>query len=51
MLELMRGNLTANLKVCFGDVEAMYRCEESMLCVVPYAPSGPVGSGSDDLPR
>ncbi|EFX85825.1 hypothetical protein DAPPUDRAFT_98470 [Daphnia pulex] len=37
MLELMGENLTPNLKVWFGDVEAetMFRCEESMLCVVP----------------
>lgn len=37
MLELKGENLTANLKVWFGDVEAetMYRCEECMLCVVP----------------
>lgn len=37
MLELMGENLTPSLKVWFGDVEAetMFRCEESMLCVVP----------------
>ncbi|XP_064634397.1 recombining binding protein suppressor of hairless-like isoform X2 [Lineus longissimus] len=37
MLELSGENFTPNLRVWFGDVEAetMYRCEESMLCVVP----------------
>ena len=37
MLELTGDNFTPNLKVWFGDVEAetMYRCQESMLCVVP----------------
>ncbi|XP_014779917.1 recombining binding protein suppressor of hairless isoform X1 [Octopus bimaculoides] len=37
MLELTGENFTPILKVWFGDVEAetMYRCEESMLCVVP----------------
>ncbi|XP_014679463.1 PREDICTED: suppressor of hairless protein homolog, partial [Priapulus caudatus] len=37
MLELTGENFSPNLKVWFGDVEAetMYRCEESMLCVVP----------------
>ncbi|CAB3385537.1 Hypothetical predicted protein [Cloeon dipterum] len=37
MLELTGENFTPNLKVWFGDVEAetMYRCQESMLCVVP----------------
>ncbi|MCL4147993.1 UNVERIFIED_CONTAM: hypothetical protein GTU68_004518, partial [Idotea baltica] len=37
MLELTGENFTPNLRVWFGDVEAetMYRCEESMLCVVP----------------
>ncbi|XP_001633533.3 recombining binding protein suppressor of hairless isoform X2 [Nematostella vectensis] len=37
MLELTGENFTANLKVWFGDVEAetMYRCGESLLCVVP----------------
>ncbi|CAE1275260.1 RBPSUH [Acanthosepion pharaonis] len=37
MLELTGENFTPSLKVWFGDVEAetMYRCEESMLCVVP----------------
>ncbi|XP_076321758.1 recombining binding protein suppressor of hairless-like isoform X2 [Tachypleus tridentatus] len=37
MLELTGENFTPVLKVWFGDVEAetMYRCQESMLCVVP----------------
>ena len=37
MLELTGEGFTPNLKVWFGDVESetMYRCEESMLCVVP----------------
>ena len=37
MLELTGENFTPNLKVWFGDVDAetMYRCQESMLCVVP----------------
>ncbi|CAO2604759.1 Suppressor of hairless protein homolog [Lemmus lemmus] len=37
MLELTGQNFTPNLQVWFGDVEAetMYRCGESMLCVVP----------------
>lgn len=37
MLELTGESFTPNLRVWFGDVEAetMYRCEESMLCVVP----------------
>ncbi|KAL1124475.1 hypothetical protein AAG570_001101 [Ranatra chinensis] len=37
MLELSGENFTPNLQVWFGDVEAetMYRCQESMLCVVP----------------
>ena len=37
MLELSGNNFTPSLKVWFGDVEAetMFRCEESMLCVVP----------------
>ncbi|CAD5117851.1 DgyrCDS6595 [Dimorphilus gyrociliatus] len=37
MLELSGHNFTANLKVWFDVVEAetMFRCEESMLCVVP----------------
>ncbi|XP_054162804.1 recombining binding protein suppressor of hairless-like isoform X2 [Oppia nitens] len=37
MLELTGENLSPLLKVWFGDVEAetMYRCQESMLCVVP----------------
>ncbi|XP_036814150.1 suppressor of hairless protein homolog isoform X1 [Oncorhynchus mykiss] len=37
MLELTGQNFTSNLRVWFGDVEAetMYRCAESMLCVVP----------------
>ncbi|KAH9408201.1 hypothetical protein TYRP_011868, partial [Tyrophagus putrescentiae] len=37
MLELTGENLSPSLKVWFGDVEAetMYRCQESMLCVVP----------------
>lgn len=37
MLELSGENFNPNLKVWFGDIEAetMYRCQESMLCVVP----------------
>lgn len=37
MLELNGESFTPNLKVWFGDVECetMYRCQESMLCVVP----------------
>lgn len=37
MLELIGENFAPNLKVWFGDVEAetMYRCSDSMLCVVP----------------
>jgi len=37
MLELTGECFTPNLRVWFGDVEAetMYRCQESMLCVVP----------------
>ncbi|EHB04156.1 Suppressor of hairless protein-like protein [Heterocephalus glaber] len=37
MLELTGQNFTPNLQVWFGDVEAdtMYRCEESMPCVIP----------------
>ncbi|CAG0923882.1 unnamed protein product [Notodromas monacha] len=37
MLELTGENFTPGLKVWFGDVEAetMYRCQESLLCVVP----------------
>ncbi|XP_078138593.1 recombination signal binding protein for immunoglobulin kappa J region a isoform X2 [Centroberyx gerrardi] len=37
MLELTGQNFTPNLRVWFGDVEAdtMYRCGESVLCVVP----------------
>ena len=37
MLELTGENFTPNLKVWFGDIESetMYRCQESMLCVVP----------------
>ncbi len=37
MLELAGENFAPNLKVWFGDVEAetMFRCQESMLCVVP----------------
>ncbi|GAB6031617.1 hypothetical protein CHUAL_009379 [Chamberlinius hualienensis] len=37
MLELTGENFTPNLRVWFGEVEAetMYRCQESMLCVVP----------------
>ncbi|CAD5120981.1 DgyrCDS9524 [Dimorphilus gyrociliatus] len=37
MLELSGHNFTPNLKVWFETVEAetMFRCEESMLCVVP----------------
>lgn len=37
MLELSGEFLAPNLKVWFGEVEAetMFRCEESMFCVVP----------------
>lgn len=37
MLELAGENMTPRLKVWFGDVEAetMFRCEDSVLCVVP----------------
>ncbi|MEQ2189463.1 hypothetical protein GOODEAATRI_025578, partial [Goodea atripinnis] len=37
MLEVTGQNFTPNLRVWFGDVEAetMYRCGESILCVVP----------------
>lgn len=37
MVELKGENFTPNLKVWFGDVESetMYRCEDSMFCVVP----------------
>jgi recombining binding protein (suppressor of hairless) len=37
MLELNGENLAPNLKVWFGEVEAdtMYRCQESLQCVVP----------------
>lgn len=37
MLELAGDNFTPHLQVWFGDVEAetMYRCAETMLCVVP----------------
>jgi recombining binding protein (suppressor of hairless) len=37
MLELIGDNFSPDLKVWFGDVEAetMYRCHESMLCIVP----------------
>ncbi|XP_031415897.1 recombination signal binding protein for immunoglobulin kappa J region a isoform X3 [Clupea harengus] len=37
MLELTGQNFTPHLRVWFGDVEAdtMYRCGESVLCVVP----------------
>uniref|UniRef100_A0AAQ6IK05 Recombination signal binding protein for immunoglobulin kappa J region a n=1 Tax=Anabas testudineus TaxID=64144 RepID=A0AAQ6IK05_ANATE len=37
MLELTGQNFTPSLRVWFGDVEAdtMYRCGESVLCVVP----------------
>lgn len=37
MLELTGENFSPNLKVWFGDTEAetMFRCQESMLCVVP----------------
>lgn len=37
MLDLSGENFTPLLRVWFGDVEAetMYRCEDSMLCVVP----------------
>ncbi|KAJ8980302.1 hypothetical protein NQ317_005223 [Molorchus minor] len=37
MLELTGDNFSPSVQVWFGDVEAetMYRCQESMLCVVP----------------
>ncbi|UYV65544.1 RBPJ [Cordylochernes scorpioides] len=37
MLELIGENFISSLKVWFGDVESetMFRCQESMLCVVP----------------
>lgn len=37
MLELAGDNFTPQLQVWFGDVEAetMYRCAETLLCVVP----------------
>ena len=37
MLELTGENFSPSLRVWFGDVEAdtMYRCQESLLCVVP----------------
>ena len=37
MLELSGECFSPNLRVCFGDVESetMYRCQESILCVVP----------------
>lgn len=37
MLELTGDNFSPSLQVWFGDVasETMYRCQESMLCVVP----------------
>lgn len=37
MLELSGDNFTPHLQVWFGDVEAetMYRCAETLLCVVP----------------
>ncbi|GIY30844.1 hypothetical protein CEXT_396541 [Caerostris extrusa] len=37
MLELSGESFTPNLRVWFGEVEAetMYRCQESILCVVP----------------
>jgi len=37
MLELSGDNFTPHLQVWFGDVEAetMYRCTETLLCVVP----------------
>lgn len=37
MLELTGDNFTPQLQVWFGDVEAetMYRCTETLLCVVP----------------
>lgn len=37
MLELAGENMTPQLKVWFGEVEAetMFRCEDSLLCVVP----------------
>lgn len=37
MLELSGENFTPSLQVWFGDVEAetMYRCTETLLCVVP----------------
>ena len=37
MLEITGESFTPNLKVWFGEVEAetMYRCQETLLCVVP----------------
>lgn len=37
MLELSGDNFSPSLRVWFGEVEAdtMYRCNESMFCVVP----------------
>ena len=37
MLELTGENFSPMLRAWFGDVEAetMYRCQESLLCVVP----------------
>jgi recombining binding protein (suppressor of hairless) len=37
MLELTGENFNPNLKVWFGEVEAetLFRCQDSMLCVVP----------------
>lgn len=37
MIELSGDNFTPHLQVWFGDVEAetMYRCSETLLCVVP----------------
>ena len=37
MLELSGENFVPSLRVWFGEVEAetLYRCGESMLCVVP----------------
>lgn len=47
MLELNGENFTASLKVWFGEVEAetMYRCEDSMLCVVPDISAFRTGGG------
>ncbi|RUS90631.1 hypothetical protein EGW08_001628 [Elysia chlorotica] len=47
MLELNGENFTAALKVWFGEVEAetMYRCEDSMLCVVPDISAFRTGGG------